>query len=126
MTWEVFPLLQFSGEKICIELLCVSACIQSCLTLCGPMRCNPPDSPIPGISQATIWSGLPFPSPRDLPDRIIKPVSPALEGGFLLLRHWGNSAALLILSNYSELNISQIQLTYLEPDILECEAKWSL
>ena len=28
------------------------------------------------------WSGLPFPSPRDLPDPWIKSVSPALTGGF--------------------------------------------
>jgi len=28
------------------------------------------------------WSGLPFPSPGDLPDPGIKPASPALVGGF--------------------------------------------
>ena len=28
------------------------------------------------------WSGLPFPSPGDLPDPGIKPVSPAMAGGF--------------------------------------------
>jgi len=27
------------------------------------------------------WSGLPFPSPGDLPDSGIKPASPALAGG---------------------------------------------
>ena len=31
------------------------------------------------------WSGLPFPSPGDLPDPGIKPVSPALAGGFLTI-----------------------------------------
>ena len=36
------------------------------------------------ISQAGILgSGLPFPSPRDLPDPRIEPVSPALARGFL-------------------------------------------
>ena len=37
-----------------------------------------------GFSQQEYWSGLPFPSPRDLPDPGIKPVSPvtsALAGG---------------------------------------------
>ena len=29
------------------------------------------------------WSGLPLPSPGDLPDSGIKPMSPALAGGFL-------------------------------------------
>ena len=28
------------------------------------------------------WSGLPFPSPGDLPNPGIKPVSPTLAGGF--------------------------------------------
>ena len=38
-----------------------------------------------GFSRQDYWSGLPFPSPGDLPDPGIKPaslVSPALAGGF--------------------------------------------
>ena len=37
------------------------------------------------FSQQEYWSGLPFPSPEDLPDTGIEPatfVSPALVGGF--------------------------------------------
>ena len=30
------------------------------------------------------WSGLPFPSPRDLPNPGIEPGSPALQADFLL------------------------------------------
>ena len=55
---------------------------KSCLTLCDPMDCNPPASSVHGISQAKYWSGLPFPSPGDLPDPAIKPTSPASAGGF--------------------------------------------
>ena len=33
-------------------------------------------------SRQEYWSGLPFPSPGDLPDPGIEPVSPALVGGF--------------------------------------------
>ena len=33
-----------------------------------------------GFSKQEDWSGLPFPSPEDLPDLGIKPVSPALAG----------------------------------------------
>ena len=29
------------------------------------------------------WTGLPFPSPGDLPDRGIEPASPAPEGRFI-------------------------------------------
>ena len=43
------------------------------------MDCSPPGSSVHGIPQARI---LPFPSPEDLPDPRIKPVSPALAGRF--------------------------------------------
>jgi len=35
-----------------------------------------------GFSRQEYWSRLPFPSPVDLPDPGIKPMSPALVGGF--------------------------------------------
>ena len=38
--------------------------------------------PSMGFSRQECWSGLPFPSPGDLPDPGIEPASPALEGGF--------------------------------------------
>ena len=42
-----------------------------------------------GIPRQGCWSGLPFPSPGDLPDPGIEPASPALAGGSLLLSHQG-------------------------------------
>ena len=39
-----------------------------------------------GFPVRECWSRLPFPSPRDLLDPGIKPVSPALAGGFFTLR----------------------------------------
>ena len=36
-----------------------------------------------GFSREEYWSGLPFPSPGDLPDPGIKPESPALEADAL-------------------------------------------
>ena len=36
-----------------------------------------------GFSSQVYWSWLPFPPPGDLPDPGVKPVSPALAGGFL-------------------------------------------
>ena len=35
-----------------------------------------------GFSRQECWSGLPFPTPRDLPNLGIKPTSPTLAGGF--------------------------------------------
>ena len=42
------------------------------------------------LSRQEYWSGLPFPSPRDLPDPGIKPRSPALAGRFFTTEPPGN------------------------------------
>ena len=41
--------------------------------------CNPPGSSVHGIFQEEYWSGLPFPSPGDLPNPGIEPRSPILQ-----------------------------------------------
>ena len=67
--------------------VCVCVCVtQLCPTLCNPMDYNLPGSSVHG------WSGLPFPSPRDLPNPGIKPGSPALQSDSLLSEspgEWG-------------------------------------
>ena len=58
----------------------VSEVSQSCPTLCDPMDCSLPGSSIHGIlTRQEYWSGMPFPSPGDLPDLGIEPRSPALQ-----------------------------------------------
>ena len=42
---------------------------QSCPTLCDPMDGSLPGPPSMGFSRQEYWSGLPFPSPGDLPNR---------------------------------------------------------
>ena len=55
---------------------------QSCLTLCDPMDAH--RGPLSmGFSRQEYWSGLPFPSPRDLPDPGIEPRSPTLQADAL-------------------------------------------
>jgi len=54
-----------------------------------------------GFLKQEYWSGLPFPSPRDLPDPGIMPRSPALVGDSLPLSHLG-SPQLIILNCLSE------------------------
>ena len=45
-----------------------------------------PQAPLSvGFSRQEYWSGLPFPSPGDLPDPGIEPMSPALQVNALLL-----------------------------------------
>ena len=57
--------------------------VQSCMTLCDPMDFSPPGSSVHGISRQEYWSGLPFPSPVDLPNPGIKPGSPELQADSL-------------------------------------------
>ena len=51
--------------------------LQSCLTLCDPMMAAHQAPPSLGFSRQEYRSGLPFPSPGDLPDPGIEPASPA-------------------------------------------------
>ena len=48
-----------------------------------------------GFSRQEYWSGLPSPSPGDLPDPGIKPGSPASTGGFLSPEPQGNPSLAL-------------------------------
>ena len=51
-------------------------------------------SPSMGFSRQEYWSGLPFPSPGDLPDPGIEPKSPALEADALTSEPSGKPWAL--------------------------------
>ena len=51
-------------------------CAQSCLTVCNPMDCSPPDFSVHGIFQARILGCYPHLLPQgDLSDTGIKPIS---------------------------------------------------
>ena len=64
--------------------------VQSFLTLCDPMDCDPQGSSVPGILQARILEWAAFPSPGDLPDPGTQPESPELTGDSLPLRNPGS------------------------------------
>ena len=73
---------------------------QSCLTLCDPMDCVAHQAPLSiEFSRQEHWSGLPLPSPGDLPDPGIKPESPRLQVDSLPSEvpgkpiHWSTAAA---------------------------------
>ena len=71
------PLSQFPVKAQCV---CVPARSLSCVWLCSP-----PGSSVHGFSKQEYWSGLPLPSPGDLPDsgiELASPMTSALAGGF--------------------------------------------
>ena len=59
----------FADSKDRISLR-ASLITQWCLTLCRPMDCNPPGFSVHGnfFFRQESWSGLQFPTPKDLPD----------------------------------------------------------
>ena len=92
-------------------------------------------SPSMEFSTQEYWSGLPFPSPGDLPDTGIELMSPALAGFcfvlfcFKPLSYLGSPVTALLRHKYmpwkSPDNYDGV-ITHLEPDILESEVKWAL
>ena len=54
---------------------------QSCLSILQPCGCQAPLSM--EFSRQEYWSGLPFPSPGDLPNPGIEPRTPALQADSL-------------------------------------------
>ena len=57
-------------------------CTQLCPTLCTPWTVACQAHLSMEFSRQEYWSGLPFPTPEDLPKPRIEPTSPALAGGF--------------------------------------------
>ena len=64
---------------VSFPLLFLWSAPQSRLSLCDPTDCSPRGSSVHGFSRQEDWTGLPFPSPGDLPDWGIEPGSPALQ-----------------------------------------------
>ena len=66
--------------------------LQSLVQLCDPMDCVDHQASLSmGFSRPDHWSGLPFPSPGDLPNPGIEPWSPALQADSLPTELPGNS-----------------------------------
>ena len=89
-----------------------SGVAQSCPSLCDLVDCSPPGSSVLGFSRQEYWSGLPFPSPEDLPDPGIEPRSPALQADALTFEPQGSPQGK---AKYSTILIS----TFVVPTMLK-------
>ena len=72
------------------------------------MDCSPPGSSVHEFSRLEYWSGLPFPSPGDLPDLGIEPgslLSLALAGGFFTSSRLGSPYKVLSDVNKNSWNL---------------------
>ena len=68
-----------------------------------------------GFSRQEYWSGLPFPSPGDLPNPGIEPGSPTLEADALTSEPPGKPEASLFLCHLLGLNLVTLGLYFSEP-----------
>ena len=76
------------AKTLPIYLVHVCSVCQSCPTLCDPVECSPPCSPVHGVFQARIleWVAIPFSRVSSRPrDWIQVSVSPSLAGGFFTI-----------------------------------------
>ena len=86
----------------------VVSLLSHALLCCDPMDCSPPAPLSVGFPRQEYWSELLFPSPWDLPLPGIKPMYPALAGGFFY--HWATMEALqkcIVHLNEMNLQINQ-------------------
>ena len=96
--WRDLAAAETQDECICslvnvFAFICMHAkSPQSCLTLCDPIDCCPPDSTVRGILQARTLEWIACPPPRHLPGPGIEPAIPAASVLLLhcrwILYHW--------------------------------------
>ena len=105
--WE--PCLAHNNNSVALArnsssstYVCVLAA-QSCPTPCNPVHCICQASLSMELSRQEYWSGLPFPSPGDLPSPGIKAGSPALQADPFLSEPPGKpTTAALVATNISQ------------------------
>ena len=85
LEWVAFPFSRGSSQpkiRVFVTLVCVFS--RSVVSDSQLVDCSLPGSSVVGVSRQEYWSGLPFPSPGDLPHPGIKPRSPALQSDSLM------------------------------------------
>ena len=79
------PQISLEGEKKSVMYVCMLSHF-SCIQLFATLRTVVGHAPLSmGLSKPEYWSGVPFPSPGDLPNPGIKLVSPVLAGMFFTI-----------------------------------------
>ena len=82
------------------------------------------------FSRQECWSGLPNPSPGDLPNPGIEPRSPTFAGRRFTVwatkEVWRQEYKELYKNGLKDTDNHEGVITHVEPDILECEVKWAL
>ena len=100
--------------------LCVCVNARSYLILCDSMDCSPPGSSVHGIFQARTLKQVVIPSPGDLPNPGIKPLFPALAGGFFTTVPPGKPVLVGASPLFSDLETQVFQIFFEKSTVLYC------
>ena len=101
-----------SKGSSCSHNRCRCGCLvtKSRLTLCNPTDCSVTRLLVHETSRQEHWSGLPFPSPGDLPNPGTGPSFPALADGFFTTGPAGKLPQSLLPGSYWWLSTSELYL----------------
>ena len=77
-----------------------------------------------GFSRQEYWSSLPFPSPRDLPNPGIEPISPALQAEAFTV--WTTRETFIIKYQFSSVQLLSHVRLFATPWIAACQASLSI
>ena len=101
LKWRRYTPLSYI--KLALVCVCVCMCVCVCVSVCvclralsrsvisnslGPMDSSLPDSSVHGIFKARILEWFAFPTPDNLRNSGIKPLSPVSCTGWQILYHW--------------------------------------
>ena len=104
---HVLPLPLICTKTSASQCMCVCQLLSCVLRFAAP-RTVASQAPLSmGFSRQEYWSGLPFPSPRDLPNPGIEPGSPTLQTDSLLCEPQGKPLSLLGLPQVPKKKFSQ-------------------
>ena len=85
-----------STKSVHVTICCYCCLVtKSCLTLCYPTDCHLPGSSATGFPRQEYWSGLPIPSPANLPKPGTEPMDIHLLNYRWILYCWAARDALL-------------------------------
>ena len=99
---------------------------QMCLTLCDPIGCSPAGS-FMGFSRQEHCSGLPFPSPGDLPNPGMEPRFPAVQADSLPSAPPGKTLICILADSYMEYGVKiLLQSTQQKSSLLLATTRESL
>ena len=119
------------AESMAYSCCCCCLVTKSCSSLCDPLPVTHQAPLSMGFPRQESWSGLPFPSPEDLPDPGIKPVSPTLQVVTCIASEffpsWAFGEAPLKESDQikSDQSLSRVWL-FVTPWIAACQASLSI